>query len=275
MPEWLLGVGALAVLAILGAIGWRPLLLVTLPPLLVAALLPIAQAILSASRARFTSAVTWRDRAWRHALTAFLHLMQPVARLIGRIQHGLVPWRRRGPDRKLWRLSATNKSWRETWKSSEARLEALHATLRGSGAVAWRGGDWDAWDIAVRGGCLGEARLRMAAEEHGGGCQLLRFRAWARVPGLALVAAASLGALGALALADGASVVGALLLATAAGLLGVAALHVARALGALEQARPAAEAEAPIVAPVAGPPAAAAPGWAAVLPLHEATSRER
>ena len=274
MPEWLLGVAALAVLALLGAAGWRPLMLVTLPLFLVTALLPVAQAILSASRARFTSGVTWRDRAWRHTLTAGMHLMQPVARLIGRIQHGLVPWRRRGPDRRLWRLSTTSSSWRETWKSSDARLEALHAALRDSGAVAWRGGDWDAWDIAVRGGFLGEARLQMAAEEHGGGCQLLRFRTWARVPAPALAFAAALGALGALALADVAIVVGVLLLAAAAGLLATAAVHAARALGVLEQARPAAESEAARV--VAPAPEAPAQGWAGgAVPLHEAAGRER
>ena len=273
MPEWLLGVAALAALSLLG-LGWRPLSLIAFPLLLIAVLPPIAQAILSASRARFTSGVTWRDRAWRHALTAFLHLLQPVARLIGRIQHGLVPWRRRGPDQKRWRFSTESRSWRETWKSSDARLEALHTALRDSGAVAWRGGDWDAWDIAVRGGFLGEARLQMAVEEHGGGRQLLRLRTWARVPGPALVVVAGLAALGALALADRAVVVGALLLAAAAGALGTAAVHAARALGAVEAARPAAEAETPRVV-AAMPAEAPAAAWAAgAVPLHEAAGRE-
>jgi len=278
MPEWLLGVAALAALTLLG-LGWRPLFMVALPLFVVAAALPIAQAILSASVARFTSGTTWRDRAWRYGLTAFMHLQQPTARLIGRIQHGLVPWRRRGPERKLWRLATRSSSWRERWKSPETRLEALHTALRSSGAVAWRGGDYDAWDIAVRGGFLGEARLSMGAEEHGGGCQLLRFRTWARVPGFAVLAMTALGALGIAALATGASIVGALLLAASASVLCTAFVHVARAFAALDLARPAAEAEG--VTPVAvvdSPPTVPAPdtAWApAALALHEAAGQER
>jgi len=37
------------------------------------------------------------------------------------------------------------------------------------------GGDFDNWDLKVRGGLLGSAQLRMAVEEHGAGKQLLRF----------------------------------------------------------------------------------------------------
>jgi len=277
MPEWLLGVAALAALSLLG-LGWRPLLWVAMPLLLLAAALPVAQAILSASRARFTSGRGAGDRAWRYGLTTLMHVMQPLARLIGRIQHGLVPWRRRGTDLKLWRPATRSRSWRETWKSTEARLECLHAALRAAGAVAWRGGDWDSWDIAVRGGFLGEARLRMAAEEHGGGRQLLRFRTWARVPVSGAIAVATLAVSGALAFSSGAVVVGALLCAAAAGVLGVAATHAARALAALEQARPAAESEAPIPVVLAAPASSAAAStarWAgAVIALHEAAGKE-
>jgi len=275
MPESLLGVGALALLSLLG-LGWRPLLLAALPLFLLSAMLPIAQAVLSASRARFTSGSTWVDRVWRYSLTAFMHLQQPLARLIGRIQHGLVPWRRRGPQRKLWRLRTRSASWRQTWKSPEARLEGLFTALRSSGAVTWRGGDWDEWDLAVRGGFLGGARLRMGVEEHGGGAQLLRFTAWACVPVFAVFVVTALAALGVGALAGGAVVVGAVLLAAAAGVLVTAGVHVARALGALEQARPAAEAEisAPAMATPAAP--ASATAWVpAAIPVPEAAGRER
>jgi hypothetical protein len=52
------------------------------------------------------------------------------------------------------------------------------------------GGTYDRWDMQVRAGSLGAARLRLAIEEHGGGRQLLRFRAWPRWSrgGLALTA---------------------------------------------------------------------------------------
>ena len=43
-----------------------------------------------------------------------------------------------------------------------------------------RGGDTDRWDIQVRLGPLGSARLRVAVEEHGQGRQLVRYRVWPR-----------------------------------------------------------------------------------------------
>jgi GT2 family glycosyltransferase len=279
MPEWLLGAGLLAALSLLG-LGWRPLLQVALPLLLVAAALPIAQAVLSASRARFTSGTTWMDRAWRYSLTAIMHVMQPLARLVGRIQHGLVPWRRRGPDQKLWRMGTRSSSWRPSWKAAEARLEALHAALRSLGAIAWRGGDWDDWDLSVRGGFLGEARLRMGVEEHGGGCQLLRFRSWASVPAGAVWVCSALVALGVSAFAAGAPFVGGLVLAGAGALMGTAAVHAARAMAALDLARPAAESEASITM-AAAPAAAVVPAVPAVLwpgaalPLEHAAGKER
>jgi len=39
------------------------------------------------------------------------------------------------------------------------------------------GGDFDEWDLEVRDGVFAAVRMRMAAEEHGGGKQLVRFRA--------------------------------------------------------------------------------------------------
>jgi hypothetical protein len=43
-----------------------------------------------------------------------------------------------------------------------------------------RGGGTDRWDMQVRLGPLGSARLRIAAEEHGQGRQLVRYRVWPR-----------------------------------------------------------------------------------------------
>jgi glycosyltransferase involved in cell wall biosynthesis len=242
MPEWYLVVGALAGLVLLG-IGWRPLLF-ALPFLAVATAAPIAQALLSAGRARFTSAHSRADRVRLFVLTAYLHLMQPMARLVGRIDHGLVPWRHRGPKGELWRTHVDRAAWRETWKAPDARLAAMHGALQRAGAVTCRGGDWEDWDLAVRGGILGGARLRLAVEEHGAGKQMLRFRFWARVPAGVIALVAGLGGLGTCALAGGAGPVGRVLLCTAFGVLGLAAADAARALAALDAALPAAEQEA-------------------------------
>ena len=53
--------------------------------------------------------------------------------------------------------------------------------LRAEGLALEIGGEFDRWDLEVRGGFFGCARLRLAVEEHGGGRQLARFRVWPRV----------------------------------------------------------------------------------------------
>ncbi|WDT78731.1 MAG: hypothetical protein MPW14_16310 [Candidatus Manganitrophus sp.] len=121
-------------------------------------------------------------------ITASLHLVQPLARLIGRLRHGLSPWRRPEGDRQDgkerkgregWLFPFRRKvvSWSETWKSAESRLGALEAALKESGATPHLrcGGDFDPWDLELR-GLLGTARLQMVIEEHGGGRQLVRYR---------------------------------------------------------------------------------------------------
>jgi hypothetical protein len=61
--------------------------------------------------------------------------------------------------------------------------------------VVRAGGDWDRWDLQVRGGLLGSARLRTAIEEHGQGRQLVRVRSWPHAPAGATILAALLAAL--------------------------------------------------------------------------------
>ncbi|MBV9333894.1 MAG: hypothetical protein JO146_07785 [Candidatus Eremiobacteraeota bacterium] len=68
--------------------------------------------------------------------------------------------------------------WKERWQSPTAWLEALEQSLRDTGAVSARGGDYDSWDLGVCGGTLGSARLQMLVEEHGAGKQLARVRTW-------------------------------------------------------------------------------------------------
>ena len=81
------------------------------------------------------------------------------------------------------------------WKRGPRRLRC---SLKRQEA-AWRpGGDFDDWDFEVRGGLFASARLLSTVEEHGGGRQMVRFRAWPRLSAFAL---AAFGAFGALALA--------------------------------------------------------------------------
>jgi hypothetical protein len=176
MPEWNLVIVALAVLSGLGSL-WTPLSFV-LPLFVLAASAPLAQGALSASRASFTSAPHSRiARLKLRVLTAVLHLLQPLARLCGRLRHGLTPWRHGAPGFALPR-PRTSAIWTERWRDPAERLQSLEDALHTSGAAVLRGGDYDRWDLGVQGGMLGAARLLMAVEDHGAGTQFIRFHSW-------------------------------------------------------------------------------------------------
>jgi hypothetical protein len=122
--------------------------------------------------------------------------VQPLARLIGRIRSGLTVWRRRGRAGLAWPWPHTSWVWSEEWFSTEERLTAIEEDLVRHGAVTRRGGDFDRWDLEVRGGLLGCARMLMAIEEHGAGKQLLRFRTWPKFWSLAIALALVFAGLG-------------------------------------------------------------------------------
>src|SRR5204862_178230 len=120
-------------------------------------------------------------RTKRRLLTAALHLLQPLARLRGRLREGLTPWRCRGTLQPAPLWPVTSSMWSERWQAQEQRLEFLKATLREEAACVLLGGEHDRWDLAVRSGFFGGARLLMGVEDHGGG-QLVRLRWWPYVP---------------------------------------------------------------------------------------------
>ena len=185
MPEWYLLVSTLALITALG-FSWKPLFLAA-PALAIAVAAVIVQAVRSASRASVIKHSRGRlNDAASFTLIGFLHLMQPFARLIGRIRSGLTVWRRRGRASLAWPWPRKSWIWSEDWHSTEERLRMIEEDLARDGAVIRRGGDFDRWDLEVRGGLLGCARMLMAIEEHGGGKQLARFRTWPKFSGLAV-----------------------------------------------------------------------------------------
>jgi GT2 family glycosyltransferase len=213
MPEWYLAISALAVLSAVGIV-WSPAL-IALPLLGLAFAALLADAGLGASRARFDSHTgVLRMRL----LTGALYLLQPLARLQGRLSHGLTPWRRRGLRALALPLARTASFWSERWKGTEERVGDVIDALQGEGAVVASGGDWDSWDLYVRGGLLGGARLRLGIEEHGAGRQLVRVRSWPRAGWPAAVLVVLLAGFAALA-ADGSAEAASILLASFAGLL--------------------------------------------------------
>ena len=205
MPEWYLVLLTLAALSLLGA-AWKPLS-AAVPLFLLAIGAPLVQAALAAERASFTEARRSRLAELKlRALTAFLHLLQPLARLCGRMSWGLTPWRHTGARDPALPRPRQFVLWSEQWQSAEERLQSLEAALRAEGVVVPRGSDYGRWDLEVRGGLLGTARLRMAIEEHGASKQLIRFRVWPRCSPLGLVLILVFGSLAAGAALDQAAV---------------------------------------------------------------------
>jgi hypothetical protein len=181
MPEWYLLLVLLALLGGLGAL-WPPLLLSWIL-LGLGCALAVGQALVGARHALAARAVCLaprRRRIARLGLVSFLFLVQPLARLHGRLENGLGPWRLRGARKLAWPRARTATAWYRRWRPCEERLGALERAIREQGVVVTRGGDFDSWDLDVRGSLLGGVRVRCAVEEHGAGQQLLRVRAWPR-----------------------------------------------------------------------------------------------
>jgi GT2 family glycosyltransferase len=215
MPEWFLLIVCLGALSLLGAL-WRPLL-PTLFLFGLAVLAPIVQAGLGAARTTPPAAPRGAARISLRLLTALLHLIQPMARLRGRLRSGLAPWRRRtrglGPP---W--PRTHTVWSERWEDSDQRLQRVEADLKVAGAAVRRGGDYDRWDLEICGGLFGSARLLMAVEDHGAGAQLVRFRCWPRGSFGGIALGVLFATLAGGAAAAGAWVAGAMLAAITLGL---------------------------------------------------------
>lgn len=177
MPEWYFLIAFLAALSLIGTL-WHPLL-VSVPLFITALAAPVIQSVLSAKPASFTTqpCSAFKDIKKR-AVTALLHLLQPLARLLGRLRCGLAPWRSRGASGFVFPWRRTFTLWSETWRAPVTWLETIEHSLNEMKVRVRKSGDFDSWDLEVRGGIFGSARILMAIEEHGAGRQLVRFRAW-------------------------------------------------------------------------------------------------
>ena len=199
MPEWYVLVALLFGMFLLG-VGWQASLLLG-PALLLTIALPVAQAAISVARTHF---VGFRARSRRalafRTVVLLLHLSQPLARLVGRMRGGLTPWRRRGPRTRprFWPMRMIY--WREEREPPEDTLKTLLKDLQAAGATVRAGGEFDSWDLEVRGGPFGRSRLLLAVEDHAPRKQLLRFRifpkvSWSAIGLCAVFAVLAFGAL--------------------------------------------------------------------------------
>ncbi len=175
MPEWYLLIVVLGLLSTLSAL-WTPLRF-SIPILALALGAPLGQAVRCAGRVRFSRPPVSPLAQWRLRLViAGLHLLQPLARLCGRVRYGLTLWRQRMVAGFALPRRWTADLWSHRSLGIEERLQSMESALRAKGALPQRGGEFDHWDLEVLGGLLGAARMFMAIEYHGDGRQLLRIR---------------------------------------------------------------------------------------------------
>ncbi len=181
MPEWYLLSALFGILAGVGFL-WAPLL--ALWPVFIASIgVIIIQGVISA--VENTSLTKEQERNWKYmSLIVLLHIVQPLARLRGRIKYGLTPWRIRGAKASLKNLTffkpKTLTYWNETsWKANETWLKEIEQNIIGLRARVKRGGDFDKWDIKTRNGLFSTAKGVLTVEEHGANKQYVKFRYWA------------------------------------------------------------------------------------------------
>jgi O-antigen biosynthesis protein len=246
-PDWYLLLGALAAATILGAV-WPPLVWTGLAFAAAASAL-VAAAVTAAAQADLHG--HGRRRLALRALIALLHVLQPAARLAGRLSHGLAPWRRHPTTGFALPRPQLRVAWHEAWLPAIEHVERIEEAARQVGARVVRGGPYARHDLELSGGALGSARMLVAIEEHGRGRQLVRCRIWPHVsPGvwratLALLAASALGVATHRDLVGSSAVAGAAAVLAAA--LWEAGRSIATALAAFDGPAPAeGEARAPV-----------------------------
>lgn len=221
IPEWLFVVGLLAALSLLG-LAWKPLLW-TLPLLFTAILVPLVQAAIYALKVSYPTPTQSIPGKMRRRLCSFtLYMLQPMSRLLGRYQHGLTPWRKRGGLGRSFegKCHRQFRLWSEAWRSPGQWLGRIQKVILSENIPLVCGGNFDPWDLEIRGGMLGRAHLLMAVEEHGQGKQQLHFSVKSLISGWVLGLSAALGGIGIMAALDGAYFVAVVMIVLAAVLIG-------------------------------------------------------
>ena len=216
MPEWYFVIALLGGFTTLGLV-WPPLLIAA-PLLILSLLVPLMQAL---SSVRSSQCPTPRSRQWQRlavtGTTALLFLIQPAARLSGRLRNGLTPWRRSFVD-KVPVKGALRRSfniWSEKYRPHSYWLNLLENRLKTSKVTLVHGGEFSFWDLGIRAGFCGGARIMMAVEDHGMK-QLVRFKVWPRMHALAMSLFATFTFVAVFAIFNGAFGVGGILSGAAA-----------------------------------------------------------
>jgi O-antigen biosynthesis protein len=209
-PEGLLLLAGLGIVSMLGLL-WTPLLLAG-PAFVLALTWIVAGAVVSGWRAHPVRPSTPLGQTLRRrTLTSLLFLVQPVARLLGRLRNGLSPWRRRIRPGLSWPRPRTIRVWGENWREPRAWVEYLQDGLAARGGFVRSGGPFDRWDLDLRVGQLGGVKILVAIEEHGEGKQTMLARIWPRLSAGGAIAILLLGIIALYTMLGGQYVAGAAL----------------------------------------------------------------
>lgn len=181
MPEWY-GLIFLSMLLTFGGWFWQPLLLFSLV-LSISILAPAAVIMRNVKKMNFLRSPFYaRDSLALELQTAFFYVLQALARLYGRIRFRLRPWWRKSSS-FFWPWPQHYFIWSENWQESGQRIQLVESSIQRRGFLDCRGGVFDRWDLQVRGGLFGKARIFLAMENHGAH-QMIRIKIFPRMSAL-------------------------------------------------------------------------------------------
>ena len=161
MPEWYFIAALLGLIALLG-FNW-PILHLFWIPFAVTQLIVITQSIISARQAVFSRNPKGKNK-WKYwALTAFLHVIQPFARLYGRLRHGINPLRLQiisaDDIMALISFKRVKKHWSEIWKPLDEWIRIMEGNMISHHCKVRRGGEFDRWDLQISTGIFAYVRI--------------------------------------------------------------------------------------------------------------------
>src|SRR6516165_1811622 len=217
MPEWHLLVAGLVMLSIVGIV-WQPMR-IAVPLLIFAVSLSLVHAGLNAQAAFTGSKSGIFANLPRWMLTTLLHLLQPIARLSGRIAAGLHPWRRRQRRGSKLPFPGNYSELCADWHEAQNLLQQFEDALKTEVSFVVVGDSFASWDLEVRGGIFGGKQIVMAIEDIGLDRQLIRVRWWPVFPLQVILFVSLFAALALGAAIDHAAVASALLGSLALGVL--------------------------------------------------------
>ena len=193
MPEWMVVVAFFALLALVGLV-WSPMQWAVVP-FVASAGIWLWQAVRTSLSGKYqvkrSSGAAYIKRV---VVTTWLAMIYPLARLSGRIKGGLTPLRVAGNAGKSSGVNLPLVKRADYWdgdvSDSFQRLTLVKKFINQLDIGVRTGGDYDPWDLEVRGGIAGGARLSLMVEHHGEQLSRIRYRVVQRFNGIWIFAAA-------------------------------------------------------------------------------------